>query len=77
VLPPEREVRITIERDNRVQHWIMVAAIAVGLLILWRFRFGLLLLTVMGGQTVGEALILAVLVLGVAAWREHRAGRPF
>ena len=74
-LPPESEstVRITIHRrDTRVQHWVMVAAIAVGLLILWRFRFGVLLLAVLGGQTVGEAIALAIVIVAVAAWFEQR-----
>src|ERR1700736_6259810 len=78
-LPPEPTVRIryTTQRDNRVQHWIVVAAIAFVLLILWRSPIGVLMLAIMGGRTMLEALILLPVLLAIVAWRERRAGRPF
>jgi hypothetical protein len=33
ILPPKPEVRITIWRDNRLQHWIIVAALFIVVLL--------------------------------------------
>jgi hypothetical protein len=46
-------------------------------LLLWRFKFGILILAAIAGwQMIGTALFV-VAVLGGLAWREHRHGRPF
>jgi hypothetical protein len=36
-----------------------------------------LLLAVMLGQTYGEAIAIVAVIVAVAAWREHWAGRKF
>jgi hypothetical protein len=46
-------------------------------LLLVRFWFVLLLLAVMLGQTFGEMIAVAIGIVAVIVWREHRAGRPF
>ena len=75
VLPPEPKpevhIRITTQRDNRLQHWVVVAAVAFLVLILWRFKFGVLILLVMS-PTIAEAAILLVLVLAFFARRLER-----
>lgn len=70
------EVRITIRRDNRLQHWLVVAAIAFAVLMLWRFKTGVQMLLVMSPTIAASAIVLA-LALAFIAWRERRAGRPF
>ena len=46
-------------------------------LIVWRFSFVLLLAAVMLGQTFGEMLVVAAVIVAVAAWRSARSGKPF
>ena len=54
----------------------MVAA----LFVLWRFKFGLLLLAVMlraSVENIARVIVLAIVAVTIVAWRERRAGRPF
>jgi hypothetical protein len=77
ILPPEpNEVRFVPYRRRSPQHWVLWAAMFALVLILWRAKFMLLLLAVMGGN-VTVAIAGVVLLLAIVAWREHRAGRPF
>ena len=51
--------------------------IIVAVVALWRLKFGLLMLgALLGPQAIGTALFVVAL-LGVLAWRERRARRPF
>ena len=55
----------------------MPAIIVIAVLVLWRFRLGLLMAAALvGWQMIGTALFV-VAVLGVLAWRERRHGREF
>jgi hypothetical protein len=79
VLPPEPEVvRVTVthRRDNRAQRWVMAAAMFVLALILWRFKFMLLLAVAMAPNFVGM-LAMAIVIVAVIAWRERRHNKPF
>jgi hypothetical protein len=80
VLEPPESIRarfdITIQREQRPSPWI-IAGIVIALLLLWRFKLGLLMLAVLvGPERIGAALFL-VAILALIAWREHRAGREF
>jgi hypothetical protein len=74
--PRYHRVEVTISRHRR-QSWIVPAIIIVTVLVLWRFKLGLLMLgALLGPQAIGAALFVVAL-LGVLAWRERRAGWPF
>jgi hypothetical protein len=77
--PTRRHLEISVRHYRRrpPQYWVLWAAMFALVLIVWRFSFVLLLAAVMLGQTFGEMLALAVVIVAVIAWREHRAGRPF
>jgi hypothetical protein len=81
VLPPEEPPRryhvdVTVRR-NRSMPWIVPVAIIVAVLVLWRLKLGLLMLAALVGRDAIEAVLFVVALLGVLAWRERRAGRPF
>jgi hypothetical protein len=83
VLEPEEppryhHVEITVRHHRRpAPHFLAVFLAIVAVLLLWRLKFGILMLAAIAGwQMVGTALFV-VAVLGVLALREGRAGRPF
>jgi hypothetical protein len=79
VLPPEPdEVRITVthRRDNSAQRWVIAAAVFVLALILLRSPIVLILLAGMAIENFAAVAFVAIIIV-VAAWRQHRAGRPF
>jgi hypothetical protein len=82
VLPPEEPTRryhvdVTVRHHRRSTPWLVPAVIIVAVLVLWRLKFGLLMLAaLLGWQAIGAALFVVAL-LGGLAWREHRHGRPF
>jgi hypothetical protein len=72
-------VEITVRHHRRRQppRFLPVFLIVLALLMLWRFKFGVLMLAALAGwQIIGTALFV-VAVLGVLAWRERRTGQPF
>jgi hypothetical protein len=84
VLPPEEpparryHVDVTIRHHRRSTPWLVPAVIIVAVLVLWRLKFGLLLLgALVGWETIGAALFVGVIIVALAAWRERRAGRVF
>jgi hypothetical protein len=78
--PPTRaRVEITIRHHRRRQPpgFLPIFLVLVGVLLLWRYPLGFLMLGALAGlQIIGTALFV-VAVLGVLAWRERRAGQPF
>jgi hypothetical protein len=80
--PPTRRyhrVEITVRHHRRRQppRFLPVFLAIVAVLLLCRYPFGFLMLAALAGwQMIGTALFV-VAVLGVLAWRDHRAGRPF
>jgi hypothetical protein len=77
--PTRHRVEITVRHYRRRQPpgFLPVFITVLALLMLWRFKLGILVLTALAGwQMIGTALFV-VAVLGVSAWRDHRAGRPF
>ena len=78
--PPTRHhrVEITVRHHRRpAPRFLPVFLAIIAVLLLWRFKFGVLMLAALAGwQIIGTALFV-VAVLGVLAWRERRAGRPF
>ena len=83
MLPPEPEPRIhrvEIVHSHRSginpQRIIVVAAFAVLLLIV-RSPTAFIMLGVLIPPTFWIAAGIAIALLAIVAWREHRAGRPF
>jgi hypothetical protein len=76
--PPER-VSITVEqRQSHAQVIVMAAAILFAVVVLWRFKLGRVTLAVLlPHNVIAEGLALLLIILAVAARREHRSGRPF
>jgi hypothetical protein len=86
VLEPEEpptwryhRVEITVRHHRRRQPpgFIPVFLVLVGLLLLWRYPFGFLMLAALGGWPLLIGLLIGVGIVAAAAWRERRAGRPF
>ena len=79
IRPTRHHLEINVRRYRRrsPQHWVIWAAMFALALLLVRFWFVLLLLAVMRGQTFGEMIAVAIGIVAVIVWREHRAGRPF
>jgi hypothetical protein len=53
------------------------AVIIITLLVLWRLKLGMLMLAALAGWSTIGALLFGVVIVGLAALRERRAGRPF
>jgi hypothetical protein len=80
VLEPERpRVRVEVEVRHHRQppSWIVPAGIIVIVLLLWRFKLGVLMLAALTGWPTIAAALTLVAILAVVARRERRAGRPF
>jgi hypothetical protein len=79
-MEPERihRVEITVRYHRRAPpRFLPVFLVLVAALMLWRFKFGILMLAALAGwQIIGTALFV-VTILAVLAWQDHRAGRPF
>jgi hypothetical protein len=74
--PRYHRVEVTISRHRR-QSWLVPAIIVIAVLVLWRFRLGLLMAAALvGWQAIGTVLFVVAL-LAVLAWRERRHGREF
>jgi hypothetical protein len=78
VLEPASSIRarFTVTRERRPSPWA-IAAIVIGLLVLWRFKLGLLMLAALVGPERIEAAMFVVALLAMVAWWQRRSGRPF
>ena len=74
--PPKPHVDVTI-RHHRQPSWIVPAAVIVAVLLLWRFKLGVLMFAALAGWRMIAAFLIVVAILSVIAWRERRVGRPF
>jgi hypothetical protein len=75
-LPPEQPDYH--HHDARgLQRWIIIAAVAVLVVILFRSPTALLMLAALTGWPTIAASLILVAILSVIAWRERRVGRPF
>jgi len=84
VLPPPPQepprlhrVELTIKHHRRApSHFLPVFAAIVVVLLLWRFKFGVLLAAILGWQTV-EMFLFVIALLAIIALNERRHGREF
>jgi hypothetical protein len=75
--PPKRlHVDVTI-RHHRQPSWIVPAVVIVAVLLLWRFKLGMLMFAALAGWRMIATFLIVVAILSVIAWRERRVGRPF
>jgi hypothetical protein len=78
--PPTRRyygrVDVTISR-HRPPSSIVPAAIVVAVLVLWRFKLGLLMFAALAGWRMIATFLIVLAILSVIVWRERRVGRPF
>jgi hypothetical protein len=51
--------------------------IIVTVLLLWRFKLGVLMFAALAGSRMIATFLIVVAILSVIAWRERRVGRPF
>jgi hypothetical protein len=82
VLAPEpepRRIEITVRHHGRLnpQAFIMVLVIAFVVIMLVRAPLAIIMLAALVGWQMIAAFLVMVAALAVAAWREHRAARPF
>jgi hypothetical protein len=81
VLEPEEPRRyrldVTVRHHRRSAPWFLPVMIIVAVLLLWRFKLGLLMLAALVGPQAIGAVLFMVAFLAVLAWRERRSGRPF
>ena len=84
VLPPSpreppryHRVEITVEHHRRPSPRFLPIFVAIVVaLLLWRFKFGVLLAAILGWQTV-EMFLFVIALLAILALREKRHGREF
>ena len=77
--PPRRyHVDVTVRHHRRaLPRFLPVFLVVVAVLVLWRFKFGVLMLAAIAGWQMVATLLFVVAILAVLAWRERRLGRPF
>jgi hypothetical protein len=80
ILPPQQSARahleITIHHQRR-PNLLPVFATVIAVLVLWRFKLGLLLLGALVGWQALAMFAFAIVIVALIARRERRAGRPF
>jgi hypothetical protein len=76
--PTQARVKITVRHHRRAPpRFLPVFLVLVGLLMLWKYPLGSLMLAALGGWPLLIGLLIGVGIVAAAAWRERRAGRPF
>jgi hypothetical protein len=73
---PPRRYHVDATVRHRPMPWLVPAVIIVAVLLLWRFKLGVLMLAaLLGWQAIGAALFVVAL-LGLVAWREPSGQAP-
>lgn len=77
--PRYHRVEITVEHHRRPPPRFLpiLIAVAVAVLLLWRYPLGFLLLGALVGWQVVSMFAFVAVILALVAWRERRNGRPF
>jgi hypothetical protein len=82
VLPPPQEprlhrVELTIKHHRRApSHFLPIFLAVAAIVLLWRFKLGVLLAMILGREMIGMFLFVGA-CLALLAWRDHRSSRPF
>jgi hypothetical protein len=74
---PARRVEIAIRRHRPASPFLPIFLGVIAVMLLWRFKLGLLMLAALVGPERIEAAMFVVALLAVVSRWHRRSGRPF